>query len=51
MWKKRVFDLMKDVLTKVNDPSIVLETMSQKSYLSLKSATKETTAKNTIKRL
>jgi hypothetical protein len=42
---------MEGVLTEISDPNVVLETItSQKSYLSLKPAEKETTAKDTIKK-
>jgi transposase len=46
---EKVFDPMEGVLTEVNDPNVILETItSQKSYLSLKPAEKETTTKDTI---
>ena len=48
---KRVFDPMEGVLTDISDPSVVLETIaSQKSFLILKPAEKENTAKDTTKR-
>ncbi|KAI7900864.1 uncharacterized protein BX663DRAFT_400975, partial [Cokeromyces recurvatus] len=48
---ERVFDPMGGVLTDISNTSVVLEAItSQKSYLSLKPAEKETTAKYTTKR-
>jgi hypothetical protein len=48
---ERVFDPIEGVLTDVSDPNVILETIaSQRSYLSLKPAEKETTAKGTTKR-
>jgi hypothetical protein len=48
---QRVFDPMEGMLTEISDPNIVLETItSQKSYLSLKPAEKETTAKDSTKK-
>jgi dsRNA-specific ribonuclease len=42
---------MEGVLTEISDPNVVLETItSQKSYLSLKPAEKETTAKDMTKK-
>ena len=42
---------MEGVLTEINDPNVVLESItSQKSYLSLKPAKKETTAKGSTKK-
>jgi hypothetical protein len=42
---------MEGVLTEISDSSVVLETItSQKSYLSLKPAEKETTAKYSTKK-
>ena len=42
---------MEGVLTEISDPNVVLETItSQKSYLSLKPAEKETTAKDPTKK-
>ena len=42
---------MKGALTEISDPNVVLETLtSQKSYLSLKPAEKETTAKDSTKK-
>ena len=42
---------MEGVLTEISDPNVVLETItSQKSYLSLKPAEKETTAKDSTKK-
>ena len=42
---------MEGVLTDISDPSVVLETIaSQKFFLILKPAEKETTAKDTTKR-
>ena len=42
---------MEGVLTEISDPNIVLETItSQKPYLSLKPAEKETTAKDSTKK-
>jgi len=42
---------MKGVLTEISDSNVILETiMSQKSYLSLKPAEKETTAKYSTKK-
>ncbi|KAG0747692.1 hypothetical protein G6F16_007295 [Rhizopus arrhizus] len=42
---------MESMLTEISDPNVVLETItSQKSYLSLKPAEKETTAKDSIKK-
>lgn len=50
-YEKRVFDPIEGVLTEVSDPNEVLETItSQKSYLSVKPAEKETSANNTIKK-
>ena len=49
---ERVFDPMEGVLTEISDPNIVLETItSQMSYLSLKPAEKETTAKDSTKKV
>ena len=43
---------MEGVLTEISDPNIVLETItSQMSYLSLKPAEKETTAKDSTKKV
>jgi hypothetical protein len=48
---ERVFDPMKGVLAKISNPNVILETItSQKSYLSLKPAEKETTAKVSTKK-
>jgi hypothetical protein len=48
---ERVFDPMEGVLTEISDPNVILEsTTSQKSYLSLKPAEKETTAKDSTKK-
>jgi hypothetical protein len=48
---ERVFDPMEGMLTEISDPNIVLETItSQKPYLSLKPAEKETTAKDSTKK-
>jgi hypothetical protein len=48
---ERVFDLMEGALTETSDPNIVLETItSQMSYLCLKPAEKETTAKDSTKK-
>ena len=48
---ERVFDPMEGVLTEISDPNVILETItSQKSYLSLKPADKETTAKDSTKK-
>jgi hypothetical protein len=48
---ERVFNPMEGVLTEINDPNVVLETItSQKSYLSLKPAEKETIAKDSTKK-
>jgi hypothetical protein len=42
---------MEGMLTEISDPNVVLETItSQKSYLSLKSAEKKTTAKYSTKK-
>jgi hypothetical protein len=42
---------MEGVLTEISDPNVILETItSQKSYLSLKPAEKETTAKDSTKK-
>ena len=42
---------MEGVLAEISDPNVVLETIaSQKPYLSLKPAEKETTAKDSIKK-
>jgi hypothetical protein len=42
---------MDSVLTEISDPNVILETItSQKSYLSLKPAEKETTAKDSTKK-
>lgn len=44
-----VFDLMEDVLPEIGNPNVVLETIpSQKSYLNLKPAKKETAAKRAV---
>ena len=48
---KRVFDPMESVLTEISDTNVVLETItSQKPYLSLKPAEKETTVKDSTKK-
>ena len=48
---ERVFDPMEGVLTEISDPNILLEIIaSQKPYLSLKLAEKETTAKDSTKK-
>jgi hypothetical protein len=48
---ERVFDPMEGILTEISDPNVILETItSQKSYLSLKPAEKETTAKYSTKK-
>jgi hypothetical protein len=48
---ERVFNPMEDVLIEISDPNVVLETItSQKSYLSLKPAEKETTVKDSTKK-
>jgi hypothetical protein len=48
---ERVLDPMEGVLTEISDPNVILETItSQKPYLSLKSAEKETTAKDSTKK-
>ena len=48
---ERAFGPMEGVLTEISDPNVVLETItSQKSYLSLKPAEKETTAKDSTKK-
>ena len=42
---------MEGVLTEISDPNVILETItSQKSYLSLKPAEKETTGKDSTKK-
>ena len=42
---------MEGVLIEISDPNVILETItSQKSYLSLKPADKETTAKDSTKK-
>ena len=42
---------MEGILTKISDPNVILETItSQKSYLSLKPAEKETTVKDSTKK-
>jgi hypothetical protein len=48
---ERVFDPMEGVFTEISDPSVVLETItSQKSYLSLIPAEKETITKDSTKK-
>ncbi|GAA5809182.1 hypothetical protein MFLAVUS_002587 [Mucor flavus] len=48
---ERVFDPMEDVLTEINGPNVVLETItSQKFYLDLKPVEKETTVKDITKK-
>ena len=49
--EERAFDPTEGVLAEISDPNVVLETLtSQKSYLSLKPAEKETTAKDSTKK-
>ena len=48
---ERVFDLMEGMLTEISDSNVVLETItSQKSYLSLKPAEKQNSAKDSTKK-
>ncbi|EIE82081.1 hypothetical protein RO3G_06786 [Rhizopus delemar RA 99-880] len=48
---ERVFDSMEGELTEISDTNVILETItSQKSYLSLKPAGKETTTKDSTKK-
>ena len=48
---ERVFDLMQGMLTEISEPNVVLETItSQKTYLGLKPAEKETTEKYSTKK-
>jgi hypothetical protein len=49
--RERVFDPMEGILIEISDPNVILEAItSQKSYLSLKPAEKETTTKDSTKK-